>query len=295
MSNRRFTPFSRTLIAPVALAVLALIAFEAVAPLNAQSGRPRRSPGLAARLKVVNVVAREYAFEMPDTLHAGVTTFRLHDVGREPHHVMLYALDGGHSLRDVHDALAAGGAHPSWMHAVGGPNATIGPRESVATVSLPAGNYAVFCHIPSPDHRIHFSKGMLKALVVLPAAATRDSLPDADVAVTLDDYAFRFSRPLTRGHHRIAITNRGTQTHEMILSRLAPGKTGRDFVHWMEAQDGPPPVQPWGGTTDLAPGRTIVLDVDLEPGTYSLLCRVRDARDGRPHDRHGMMAQVEVR
>jgi len=63
----------------------------------------------------------------------------------------------------------------------------------------------------------------------------------------------------------------------------------------VEAQDGPPPVQPWGGATDLAPRREIVLDMDLEPGTYSLLCRVRDAGDGRPHAHHGMMTQVEVR
>jgi len=110
----------------------------------------------------------------------------------------------------------------------------------------------------------------------------------------LNEYGFRLAHPLTRGHHRIAITNRGTQTHELILSRLGPGRTSADFVHWIEAQDGAPPIEPWGGTTDIAPGRTIVIDVELEPGRYSFLCRVRDTGDGRPHDRHGMMLDVAV-
>jgi len=295
MSHRRFASFSSTFVAPAALAFTALLAVEAVAQVPGRAGRTRSDLPQHGRAQVVTVVAREYAFDLPDTLDAGVTTFRLRDAGREPHHMMLYALDAGHSLRDVHDALTAGGAHPHWMHAVGGPNSTIGSRQSVATLDLAAGTYAVFCHIPSPDGRLHFSKGMLKSLIVRPAAAIRDRLPPPDVAITLDDYAFRLSRPLTRGYHRIAITNRGRQAHELILSRLAAGKSGHDFVHWIELQDGPPPVEPWGGTTDLAPGRTIVLDVNLEPGRYSLLCRVRDTGDGLPHDRHGMMTEVEVR
>jgi hypothetical protein len=255
--------------------------------LSAQAHDPRP--------QIVSVVAREYAFDMPDTLRAGVTTFRLRNLGREPHHIMLYAIEGAHTLRDVYDALSAGGAHPAWMHAVGGPNAVIGARESVGTTELPAGTYVVFCHVPSPDRQIHFNKGMLKTLVVVPSTRRAATLPRADVTVTLSEYGFHLSAPLTPGHHRLAITNRGTQAHELILSRLAPGKTNRDFVHWIDAQDGPPPVEPWGGVTDLAPGRTIVIDVDLVPGTYSVLCRVRDAGDGQPHDRHGMISQIEVR
>jgi len=265
----------------------------ALAPLGAPT--MRRAPVPVGVPQVVHVTAREFAFEMPDTLRAGVTTFRLRNVGQQPHHVMVYAVDRGHSLRDVYDALAAGGAHPGWMHAIGGPNAIIGPRESVATIDLPAGAYVVFCHIPSPDGRLHFTKGMLKSLVVIPAATPPADLPAGDVAVQLSDYAFTLSGPLKAGSHRIVITNRGSQTHELILSRLAPGKTTRDFVHWIEAQDGPPPVTPWGGVTDLGPGRSVVVDVRLEPGTYSVLCRVRDAGDGRPHDRHGMMMEVVVR
>jgi hypothetical protein len=41
--------------------------------------------------------------------------------------------------------------------------------------------------------------------------------------VTLRDYGFAFSRLPARGRQLIAVTNTGPQTHEFILSRLAPG------------------------------------------------------------------------
>lgn len=251
---------------------------------------------------VVTVVAREFAFDMPDTIPAGVTTFRLRNAGRQPHHLMLYRLDHGWGLKEVLAALHAGGAHPRWMHAAGGPNAVIGDRESVATLRLRPGRYVAFCHVKSPDNVVHFEKGMMKLIIVAPAPraaegralAPRAVLPAADLTVTLREYAFSFSHSPTRGRHRIAVINRGRQPHEFILSKLAPGRTNADFVHWIDTQDGPPPVQPYGGATDLPPGGTVVLDVDLEPGHYSVVCRVRDAVDGQPHDRHGMMAEFTV-
>ncbi|MEP6495536.1 MAG: hypothetical protein ABJF01_22805 [bacterium] len=132
-------------------------------------------------------------------------------------------------------------------------------------------------------------------ITVIPMADPPAVLPRGDVVITLQDYGFRFSRPLTPGHHRIAVTNQGKQPHELILSRLAPGKSTADFVRWIERQGGPPPVEPYGGVTDIAPGTTVLLEVDLDPGRYSLLCRVRDAADGQPHDRHGMTADIVVR
>lgn len=245
--------------------------------------------------RVVSVVAHDFAFTLPDTLPSGLTTFRLKNAGRQPHHVMLYRLDAGKRLSDVMAALAAGGAHPAWMHPVGGPNAVPRGGEAVGTVRLAPGSYVVFCHVKSPDQVIHFAKGMLKRLTVVPAGGEVRSLPHADLTLTLRDYGFRFSRPPAHGRQRILVRNAGTQPHEVILSRLAPGKSSGDFVRWMNTQQGPPPVVPWGGTTDLPPGGAMTIDVDLEPGRYSLVCRVRDAADGRPHDEHGMHADLVVR
>jgi hypothetical protein len=243
----------------------------------------------------VDVVTRDFAFEMPDTIPAGATAFRLRNEGKQPHHLMLYRLDPGKTLRDAFAALEAGGAHPAWMHAAGGPNAVPNGGESTATVTLEPGNYVAFCHVKSPDGKIHFMKGMLKAITVTPSASKPAVFLAPDITVTLRDYSFEFSKPPARGKHLIAITNAGSQRHELILSLLRPGKTSRDFVTWMNTQNGPPPVTAYGGITDIEPGTTAVIPVDLVPGNYSVVCRVRDSGDDQPHDGHGMLTQFTVR
>lgn len=252
------------------------------------------APAVPLGARVVSVVTHEFAFTLPDSVPAGLTMFRLRNEGQEPHHLMLYRLAPGKSLGDVLVALTAGGAHPAWMLAAGGPNAVPHGGESVATVLLTPGFYVAFCHVKSPDNVLHFAKGMMKALTVTAVRAPAAPLPAADLTVTLRDYSFAFSRPPTRGWHRIAVHNAGAQRHELILSRLAPGKTSRDFIAWMNTQRGAPPVIPSGGTTDLPAGGTMLIDVNLRQGSYSIVCRVRDSSDGRPHDEHGMYGQFVV-
>lgn len=263
-------------------------------PCDRQAQVAQAQPADLPTARVVTVITHDFAFELPDVLPAGLTTFRLRNEGREPHHLMLYRLDPGRTLSDVLRALNAGGAHPAWMHAVGGPNAVPHGGVSTGTVRLTPGAYVAFCHVKSPDQRVHFAKGMMKSLTVTPAHAPIAPLPAGDLTVTLREYDFDFSRPPTRGWHRIAVHNAGTQRHELILSRLSPGKTSQDFIAWMNTQRGRPPVTPAGGTTDLSAGGTMVIDVLLQPGAYSLVCRVRDEADGRPHDEHGMYGQFVV-
>jgi hypothetical protein len=277
----------------VILGVSGLAATRAAKP---QAVQPHSSFVPPRGANVVTVVAREYAFDMPASIPAGLTSFVLRDAGAQPHHLMLFRLNGGRTLSDAFHALTISGALPSWMHPVGGPNTPApGGGVSNATLILEPGDYIVFCMVPSPDGAPHFAKGMARGLTVRPSSHAQPAIPAGDITITMRDYSFDFSTPPTRGHHTITVTNAGRQSHELILSRLAPGKTSRDFVRWIETQDGSPPVIPVGGTTDLPPGGTILLEVDLEPGSYSLLCRVRDAKDGRPHDAHGMSRDFLVK
>lgn len=242
----------------------------------------------------ITVIAHNYAYEMPDTLASGLTTFHLLNKGTEPHHLMFYRLDDGKTMNDAFAELKTGGPLPSWMHPVGGPNAPAPGSDSWATVSLTPGHYMAFCHIPSRDHVLHLAKGMMKDVMVVPATGARADMPPADLTVTLTDYAFHFSRAPVTGPQTVAIINQGTDTHELILSKLDSGKTAQDFVNWINRQDGPPPVTPYGGVTDIAPGDTIVARIDFTPGNYSVTCRVRARTDSVTHDLHGMSTGFTV-
>lgn len=50
---------------------------------------------------VVRMMATEYAFGMPDTLPAGLTTFQLVNGGQEVHHAVLVRMTEEHTLQEL--------------------------------------------------------------------------------------------------------------------------------------------------------------------------------------------------
>jgi hypothetical protein len=242
----------------------------------------------------VTVTAQDYSLDVPDTLPAGAVTFKLVNQGKEFHHVWIARMEGGHTVEDLLKILAARQPIPSWLKDAGGPNA---PRpeggEATATVTLEPGRYIVGCLIPSKDGVPHLMKGMVREVTVLPTSRPART-PEADAVMTLRDYTFFLSRPLTAGPHVIEVRNEGTQWHEVELVQLAPGKTPRDVIEFIEHGIGTPPGLPFGGVSPLAVGGTSYLHMDLGPGRYALICFLPDGKDHRAHFEHGMVPEFQV-
>ena len=272
------------------VSLFALLAYisggEALSP-------PAVHAGTATGPNVVNVVAKEYQFEMPDTIPAGPTLFHLTDEGKQLHHVTLVKLEQGKTLADF-TALPPG-PFPAWAVFMGGPN-TPAPNggQNAAAVDLSPGNYAVICVIPGPDGKPHMMNGMVKALTVTPSGVAR-TMPASDLTLTLTDYAFTFSSPPGPGRHAVRIVNDGSQPHEAVMFRLAAGKKGGDIANWVQAgMQGPPPGNPVAGISAEAPGKDNILLLDLQPGNYALICFMPDAKDGKAHAAHGMIYDFMV-
>lgn len=241
---------------------------------------------------VLTVTARDYAFEAPDSVAAGMTTIHLVNQGPEFHHVQLLRLDGGHTVAEYLEALRTG-APPAWATDLGGPNTPMPGGTSDVTVNLEPGNYAIVCHIPSPDGVPHIAKGMMHEFAVTGTAPATVAF-EPDVEVTLSDYDFTMSRPLAAGTQRIRVRNAAAQPHEILLIQLAEGKTGADFLQWFATQQGAPPAVPVGGTTAISTGGTNDLTVELAAGDYLLICFIPDAKDGKPHFVHGMVKTITI-
>jgi hypothetical protein len=276
--------------------ILALLAARAAA---AQAPSPVRRAAFMppAGANVVTIVAHEYAYTMPDTIPAGLTTFILRDEGKEEHHMTLMKVDSGKTLADVFSALKAGpeAAPPRWLLPVGGPNAPAPGGMSNATLELTPGNYVALCMIPAPDKAPHFAHGMVKWLVVTPSEGKPAPLPAADLTITLTDYDFTLSKPLASGHRRIAITNTSTQPHELVISRYDEGQGNAQFVKWAyDPQGKPMPGHAMGGATALLPGHTVIIDETFPPGRYGFVCFIPDAMDGKPHFMHGMEKEFVI-
>ncbi len=279
---------------PRILALAAAAFAAACGPKEAaQAPGAPAAPAASAEAPLLRLVATDFAFTGPDTVAPGFTTVRLVNHGPSLHHVQLVRLEQGKTLADLGAATQHEGPLPAWAVLVGGPNAAA-PNDSMsAQLTLEAGNYAVICVIPGSDMVPHVAKGMARPLTVAGTPGTSAEPATADT-MRLADYGFTFSRPLTAGHHVIRVENAASQPHEVVLVRLAPGKTAKDFADWAMTMAGPPPAMPAGGATGIAPGGHNLILADLAPGEYALVCFFPDAKDGKPHVAHGMLHQVTV-
>lgn len=263
---------------------------------GSESGTADSAAAAPAAPNVVTFTARDFAFTAPDTIPAGVTTFKLIVEGTNLHHAQLLKFSEGKRLADFIAAMQAfkpGDAPPTWAVEVGGPNPPAPGEETNTTQMLEPGNYAVVCFVDIPDKVPHIMKGMAKEFVVVPSTATAVE-PTPDVTVTLADFTFAVSTPLTAGQHTIRVDNSGPQPHEISILQFLPGKTMIDFQKWAEKFEGPPPVKSLGGVAGIQSGGHAFFTVNLTPGDYALFCFIPDAKDMQPHFMHGMVQAFKI-
>jgi hypothetical protein len=241
-------------------------------------------------------IAKDYEFAGPDRILAGVTTIQILNKGQDVHHIQLLKLLQGKTAADFRAAIAANpGRLPSWIKFVGGPNAIVPDSEAVATMNLVAGDYLLVCLIPDQKGVLHVALGMQKPLTVTSAKPTLVSEPKAGVTITQADFRFMMSQPIARGSHTIQVMNHGTQPHEVVVVKLAPGASVKDFAASVEpGASGPPQGKPVGGIVGLESGEHGFFRASFEPGNYGLICFFPDPT-GQPHFVRGMTTEFTVK
>src|SRR5206468_8700958 len=95
----------------------------------------------AARVPVVTVHAKDFSFDAPKTIPAGMTSFKLVNDGKNLHHLSIMKLEEGRTFADLQAAMKVQGPPPKWIVAVGGPNAAVPGGSVEATLNLEAGSY----------------------------------------------------------------------------------------------------------------------------------------------------------
>ncbi len=259
----------------------------------------------AAKIPVVTVHAKDFAFDAPKTIAAGMTSFKLVNDGKELHQMQIVKLEQGKTFADLQAAMKnPTPATPEWLVSVGGPNAAVPGNTVETTLNLEAGNYVIICFIPSPGSTVpHMAKGMIQPLTISAASgiaqagAPTVAAPTPEVHLVLKDYGFAFSKPLHAGKNVIHVMNEGPQDHEAVMVKLAPGKHIADVNAWVtkDGMKGPPPGQPIDGMGGLAKGRTGIFTANLTPDNYGLICFAPDAKDGKEHSIHGMTSEFTVK
>ena len=286
------------------LKIVPVVLFLGAATFVSTSNLRDARADAALKVPVVTVHAKDFAFDIPKSIPAGPTTFRLVNDGKEFHHLSIIKLEQGKTIADFGEAMKAGHP-PEWAVAYGGPNAAVPGQTIAATIDMEPGNYVVVCFIPSPGEQTpHAAKGMIAPLTVTAGgvaqagAAATESMedPKPDLHLVMKEYGYQFSKPVAAGKHTIHVMNEGAQDHEAVMLKMSPGKHLADFNQWATGgMQGPPPATTVDGMAGLAKGRTGVFSVDFTPGTYAIICFVGDKNDGKPHSEHGMTVEFEVK
>lgn len=260
----------------------------ALAPVHRAAVRSRVSP------PIVTVVAHDFAFSLASAgpVPAGPVTFRLINAGKELHMMGVVWL-GTHTFQEFLAAVRGDSTFPG-PYEVGGPNAVVPGDTSYATVILPPGNVALACWVVSEDGKMHVVKGMTAPLEVVPAAGRAAAEPDADVALTLRNYAIDMSGAPALGRRVFRVENQGPDEHDVELFRMEAGATMADVDAWFHHPlSGNRRARPVGGMVGLERGHHGWFTADLAPGDYVLLCWISD--QGVPHYKgHAMLTRFHV-
>jgi hypothetical protein len=271
--------------------LVALLVGAGIAPLSAQgAASDSLLPG-----HTVDVSAGEYAFRAPDTIPAGLTTFRLRQEGRVKDGMRLSP--AGRDSLVTHAGDATGGFHMLWVvrldsgstaadlfraerdrapmpgRILGGPGFAYPPGTTNATMMLEPGNYVLACFVGSARedrNRYHLLKGMFRPLTVLPANGAPAPLPAPDVVLTIDSAdQVTFSTPITRaGPWRVLVRNNSAKRLELAIVRVLPGHTAEEARGWRRREGKPPVSEPWGGLAGVSKGDSMLTTINFIPGTY---------------------------
>lgn len=295
------------------LAVAGLAASQSVA-LRAQSTSPTTQAATEASsdAHVVEITATDYAYQAPDEIPSGWTTFRMKNDSEETHFALLSRLPEGKTLDDymeevgVHldDAARAVRAGeidkaeaqerlerliPEWfgsLERIGGPGFVGDGRTAETTLKLEPGNYFLECYMKTEEGEFHAIEGMVRPLTV----TEEDSgalEPEADIEVTLSNDGIEVEGELAPGQHTIAVHYakhpEAGSPHDVHLARLDEGVGVTELVPWMDwlAADGlfnPAPVEFLGGAHEMSAGSTAYITVGLEPGRYAWISQMTAAQ-----------------
>jgi uncharacterized cupredoxin-like copper-binding protein len=109
------------------------------------------------------------------------------------------------------------------------------------------------------------------------------------VHITASDYAFQAPDTLPSGVTTLHMMNQGKEIHHVVLVKMPLA----ELLKFNPAEPPPPDLVVLGGPNAAAPGGSAEATVDLQPGTYTLVCFV-PGPDGKPHMMSGMTRALTV-
>jgi hypothetical protein len=262
------------------------------------------------------VVGKEYSFDLPAEVPGGVVTMSFENRGDLRHEAGIVTAGATSVDQDQKDQAAVlegrGTPIPDYLTFYGGVGETGPGTTSTSTLTLPEGNFVMFCSLTDidsvdalprtgPQLPPHYNSGMVRPFTV--RRANVDLLPAGDGTVLATDYAFEVP-PLTAGRKTLLFRNAGAQMHFGAFLAFPEGVDeagARQALDKVLAAPGGPRPEGVPEPRDAAyagpfpPRAGGTFEIDLERGrTYAVVCFLPDRAGGPPHVAKGMLSVFSV-
>ena len=245
----------------------------------------------------MEITAKEAAYQAPDQFPAGLLTVVLRNEASSQRNAQFFRVNDGVSLQQLADAFQQGPrAALPFTSFTGGPGTVPPGGTQVVTQEMAEGLYVMTTLLLGPDGQQFVPQGMVKPFRVVAAAnsaAAQPAPPRAEAELTLADFAYIIP-PIRPGQHVLKLVNVGQEPHEILVKRLASGKTQADALAFVLDPRGTPPYDDAGGLLVFPGGESTWMTFDLPAGQYVGICYFREPTSGKTHAELGMISQFAV-
>lgn len=227
---------------------------------------------------------------VPPELPAGIANVSFVNSTDAPYAPLVARLNEGVTTDALMEALAQGPeASLPLVSLLGGTQ--IGPQSSFnATFDLKPGTHVV----------LNFAgESAPQLFTVAEGNVSAETAPEADVTVSLLDFAFSLPTTISAGEQTWALENKGEQWHEMGIYRIDDSTTIaelRDIMQQMVSSDAAAelPVEQVGFWMPLQQHERAWFNINLDAGTYVVVCFLPDFASGHAHMNLGMVQLLTV-
>lgn len=281
-----------------------LLTMSAVAIGSATLPKLRLTQALAATqaddFPELTITVNDDGYVISEGLTAGRYAAIVVNAGTTPSHSSLGRLpDGVTNDQVISDMSEESEDLPDWfLNAgyVGLPDWGAPGETRTGVIDLAAGNYFMFD--PFSDRHAFVSVG-----------EGDDMAPDPEADAEVEMTEMHFILPedgLPTGPARLQISNIGAIAHEFHLLTVPEGTTTDQLMALMDSPEDATPTPgnalqealfnyaPVAATSILGAGLTSWIDVDLNSGTYAVMCVLPFSSSGMPHAMEGMMEIVSL-
>ena len=251
---------------------------------------------------IVEVTAKDFTFEVADSIPSGWNTFRFTNTGHAEHFFLLnyipdsisfqrYRNEASKPFEMIFDSLKAGVTKehaggllgtmlPAWyftdVKPMGGTGIVSMHQTAQVTLNLNPGTYVMECYIKEKGV-FHTAFGMIRTITVTNEVSNTIE-PKANFEMTLTNFKYEFTGEVKAGKNIVAVHFKehsqyslGNDVHLVQLSDSTQMAEVIEWMDWMnvEGLQSPGPATFLGGTQEMPVGYTSYFTIDLKPGNYA--------------------------